>query len=74
MISFQASPVEMAKRRRNPSPNRLKFLNSGLMTLPSEMSEKKKTPSVANMKKISIRSKNTFKIDWTERSIVCRSV
>ena len=69
MILFQSSPVVIAKSNKKASKKLLKFFRSSI-TSPVFIDPNMNTPKIENIKKISIRSMNTFAKTGIENIIV----
>ena len=69
MMRFQSSPVEIEKSSKKERSKTVKFLYS-LMTSPYLTPLNMNWPSVARMKKKSIKSMNTLNSGVIERTIV----
>lgn len=69
MIRFQSSPVDNANKRRKALKKLLKFLRSS-STSPSVTSPNMNTPRIENIKKISMSSMVTLRIEGMEKRMV----
>jgi hypothetical protein len=69
IILFQSSPVETLSNIIIANPKLLKLVYLSMIS-PSLMLPNTKTPSTAKMKKINIRSENTFNREGREKVIV----